>query len=66
MGQLPTYNSFADKNEKFVVDQRFNRIDTVDQFDDWYSYLNRSIRDKSENSKIESPLKRGFIKKCKN
>ena len=53
MGQLPTYKNFTEKNEKFSLDQEFYRIDTVDQFDEWYSFLSQRLQDKSENSKIE-------------
>jgi len=53
MGQLPTYKDFNEKNEKFSLDQEFYRIDTVAQFDEWYSYLTQRLQDKSEKSKLD-------------
>jgi hypothetical protein len=53
MGQLPSYNSFSEKNEKFSQDQFAYRIDTIDQFDEWYNSLTDKIKQKSEKSKID-------------
>lgn len=44
MGQLPTYKSFSEKAKNFSHNQEFYKIDTVDQFDAWYS----SVRKKTE------------------
>ncbi|WP_017732536.1 FRG domain-containing protein [Nafulsella turpanensis] len=53
MGQLPIYSSFLEKNDKFVVDDHFFRIDTVEQFDKWYSFMTRRVDEKIEKSKTE-------------
>lgn len=52
MGQLPTYKSFTEKNQKFVKDERFNLIDTIEQFDMWYNLTTNKIKEVSENAKI--------------
>jgi len=53
MGQLPSYRDFNEKNEKFRRDGQFQDIDTIEQFDQWYSGIKRLIRKKSEKSKLE-------------
>ena len=53
MGQLPFYKDFKDKNQKFTVDQRFNKIDTIERFDEWYETVAKQIRNKSENTKLD-------------
>ena len=54
MGQLPTYRNFNEKSEKFSPNQNFFRIDTVDQFDQWYSTVLKKAQNKSIESKIDS------------
>lgn len=52
MGQLPSYSNFIEKNEKFSKDSLAYRIDTVEQFDQWYNSINEKIKQKSKKSKI--------------
>ena len=52
MGQLPSLSNFIEKNEKFSKDSLAFRIDTVEQFDQWYNSINEKIKQKSKKSKI--------------
>lgn len=52
MGLLPYYNNFKEKNNKFSSNQEFHRIDTVEEFEDWYVKITSKLKVKSDNSKI--------------
>jgi len=52
MGQIPTYKTFQEKNEKFKSSSDFEHIDTVEQFDIWYKKIKGTKI--SEDYKINS------------
>lgn len=39
MGKLASYKDFEEKMRKFSKDRQYFKIDTVQDFDDWYSQL---------------------------
>ena len=39
MGQIPSYKTFQEKNEKFKSSSDFERIDNIQQFDRWYKNI---------------------------
>ena len=57
MGQIPTYRTFEEKSKNFADEKRFHRIDTVEQFEVWYSELTRRLKDNPSESN-RSNLKR--------
>lgn len=50
MGQLGSYSGFPEKLQKFAQSQPFFKIDTVDQFDDWYKLITTSDEYKAKAS----------------
>lgn len=46
MGVLKNYDTFIDKQNNFAYYSQFSKIDSVDQFNDWYKFLTSYIKNK--------------------